>query len=168
MEKSVAREMYQLRKMTVPQLRERYAEVTGEATKSRHKDFLVRRIIWHMQANAMGGLSERARQRAMELAEDADVRLTAPKVPVEPQPNRTKVGKLETSHDDRLPLPGATLTREYKGDLIEVPVRDDGFAYAGTVYKTLSAVAKAITGTHWNGYHFFKLGKHGDAHGKTE
>lgn len=55
----------ELRKMTVGELRAEYGEVFGEPTRSFHKDFLVRRIAWRVQANAMGGLSERARQRAL-------------------------------------------------------------------------------------------------------
>jgi hypothetical protein len=56
-------------------------------------------------------------------------------------------------------MPGAVITRQYKGDTIEVRVLPHGFEYLGEVYRTLSAVAKAVTGTHWNGYHFFRLGR---------
>ena len=58
-------------------------------------------------------------------------------------------------------MPGTIITRQYKGETIEVQVLADGFEYEGEVYRTLSAVAKAVTGTHWNGYHFFKVGKKG-------
>ena len=54
-------------------------EVFGEASRSNHKQFLFRRIAWRMQANAYGGLSERARRRALEIANDADLRIRAPK-----------------------------------------------------------------------------------------
>jgi len=142
--------------MTVPQLRQKYAEAYGESTNSRHKEFLVRRIIWRLQANQEGGLSERARQRARELAADSDIRLTAPRTPQNSEvPGR--VARIDISSDDRLPMPGAVIIRRYKGENIEVRVLPHGFEYAGEVYRTLSAVAKAVTGTHWNGYHFFKL-----------
>jgi hypothetical protein len=68
-----------LRHMTVGQLKERYREVFGEGTRSGHKQFLFRRIAWRMQANAEGGLSERARKRALEIANDSDLRIRAPK-----------------------------------------------------------------------------------------
>jgi hypothetical protein len=58
-------------------------------------------------------------------------------------------------------MPGAIITRQYKGEIIEVRVLQKGFEFDGEVIRTLSAVAKKITGTHWNGYHFFKLGKKG-------
>ena len=160
MEQNIGKEVARLRRMTVAQLRERYAEVFGEQTRSRHKDYLVRRIVWRLQANAEGDLSERARRRAMELAADSDVRLTAPKNKAAPAPGQTKVATLHISQDDRLPMPGAVLTRRYKGRTIEVRVLPDGFEFEGEIYKSLSAVARVVTGTHWNGYHFFQLGKH--------
>ena len=61
--------------------------------------------------------------------------------------------------DDRLPPPGTIITREYKGQTLQVKVLPNGFEFEGEVYKSLSAVAKAITGQHCNGYHFFRLGK---------
>jgi len=64
--------------------------------------------------------------------------------------------------------PGAALTRQYKGQTIEVRVLPRGFEYEGEVYRTLSAVARKVTGTHWNGYHFFRLGTEVRAHGREE
>jgi hypothetical protein len=58
--------------------------------------------------------------------------------------------------DPRLPPPGTILNRPYKGQLLQVQVLTEGFAYAGRVYPSLSAVAKDVTGSHCNGYHFFR------------
>jgi len=55
-----------LRHMTVGQLKEKYLEAFGEVSRSNHKQFLFRRIAWRIQANALGGLSERAKRRALE------------------------------------------------------------------------------------------------------
>jgi hypothetical protein len=157
--RSVSREVAALKRMNVGQLRTRYAEVFGEATNSRHKQWLVKRIAWRMQANAEGGLSERARRRAMELADDADLRVTAPR---EPKTTTTVASSpIATAADDRLPLPGTRLLRTYKGQSVEVQVLADGFEFEGQRYKSLSAVAKAVTGNHWNGYHFFGLKRGG-------
>lgn len=74
---NVGQAVSELRRMTVTELRRKYAEVFGEQTRSYHKDFLVRRIAWRMQANEEGGLPERARRirgRALEIANDADLR----------------------------------------------------------------------------------------------
>ena len=158
---NVGKEVARLRRMTVVELRGEYAEVTGEETRSRHKEYLVRRIAWRLQANAEGGLSQRARKRAAELARGADVRLTAPRETPLPLSGPTTVAAIHFSQDNRLPMPGAVITRQYKGQTIEVRVLPDGFEYEGDVYRTLSAVAKVVTGTHWNGYHFFRLARKG-------
>ena len=76
---NVGKELAALEGLTVKQLRQRYAAVFGEATSSRHKDYLIKRIIWRVQALAHGGLSERARARAAELANDADLRMLPPR-----------------------------------------------------------------------------------------
>ena len=58
-------------------------------------------------------------------------------------------------------MPGEQLFRQYKGQTLLVNVRPDGFEFEGEVYKSLSAVARKITGTHCNGYLFFRLGGQG-------
>jgi hypothetical protein len=63
--------------------------------------------------------------------------------------------------DGRLPPPGTVITRRYKGAVLQVQVLAEGFEYAGEVFTSLSAVAKEITGSHCNGFHFFRLGEHG-------
>ena len=71
-----------LEQMTVPQLKQRYAKVYGEETRTHHKVLLIKRILWRMQALREGDLSERARQRARELANDADLRRSPPRAPI--------------------------------------------------------------------------------------
>jgi hypothetical protein len=158
---NVGKEVAALQRMTVRDLRTRYAEVFGEETRAGNKPWLVKRIAWRLQSLVEGDLSERARQRAAELANDADVRLSPPKAkPIPPSPaSRTKTATLVVAGDERLPLPGTLITREYKGQNLQVKVLPQGFEFEGEVYKSLSAVAKAITGQHCNGYYFFRLGK---------
>ena len=76
---NVTKEVATLRKMTVGELRERFAEVTGENTNAANRKWLVRRIIWRMQSIDEGGLSDRAIARSRELAGGADLRVTAPR-----------------------------------------------------------------------------------------
>ena len=66
-------------------------------------------------------------------------------------------------HDgsDRVPPPGTVILRKYKGEVLQVRVRPDGFEYDGTVFTSLSAVAKAITGSHCNGFAFFRINDQG-------
>ncbi len=158
---NIAKEITAMKQMTVDELRAKFAEVFGETTPGRHKDWLIKRIAWRLQALAEGGLSVRARRRAAELANDADLRAMAPAVRKSETttPRRTVTRATRVPSDGRLPLPGTIITRVYKGRTLEVKVLREGFEFEGEVYKSLSAVAKAITRTHWNGYHFFGLKK---------
>jgi hypothetical protein len=163
---SVARELAAIQRMTVKQLREKYAAVFGEGTATGNKTWLVRRIAWRIQALAEGDLSERAKGRAAELARDADLRLIPPpaRAAEEEMPvGRTRTKDVRVPADARLPPPGSILTRSYKGGVVQVKVLVDGFEYAGAVYASLSAAAKAVTGSHCNGFHFFKLTTAGGA-----
>ena len=154
----IGAEVARLEQMPVGELRDEYAERCGEMTSSRHRKYLIRKIAWRIQAQAEGGLTQRALQRAEALADDAEIRVTPPrqtKSAFKP-PATTKV--VQPVRDPRIPLPGAMLIRKYKRRTIRVLVAADGFEFEGERYKTLSAVAKAITGTHCNGFRFFKLG----------
>lgn len=159
---NISKEIARLPRMSPKQLRAKYLEVFGEPTRSGNKEHLIKRVAWRMQALAEGELSERARRRAGELARDADVRTTMPKTPppVPKENGHSKTVKAVFSDDDRLPVPGTEITREYKGRTLRITVMPNGFDYEGEVYRSLSAVAKAITGTHTNGYLFFRLGKY--------
>lgn len=160
---NIGKEVAAMQRMTVRELRGRYAEVFGEETRAGNKTWLVKRIAWRLQSLAEGDISERARRRAAELARDADVRLSPPKAkPVSPEPaQRTQRAALVVKGDNRLPPPGTIITREYKGQSLQLKVMPKGFEFEGEVYKSLSAVAKAITGQHCNGYRFFRLGMEG-------
>jgi hypothetical protein len=161
MELNVHKEVAAMQRLGAKQLRVRYAEAFGEETHANNKAWLVKRIAWRLQARAEGDLSERARRRAAELADDADLRLSPPRLPPTDSgaTERTTTGTLSRVGDHRLPPPGAILTRPYKGEALQVKVLPIGFAFEGEVYKSLSSVAKAITGQHCNGYQFFRLGK---------
>ena len=161
MSANLAQEIANLPRQTVAQLRSRFAEVFGEMTNAHNKSWLIKRLAWRLQAVAEGGLSERARQRAVELANDADLRLSPPKpqraIHPEEESRTNDAPSVRTQADGRLPLPGTILTRLYKGQQLQVTILDQGFAFQGKVYGSLSAVAKAITGSHCNGFLFFRL-----------
>jgi len=102
----------------------------GEATAANNHIWLVKRIVWRLQALAEGDLSQRARRRAAELARDADLCLNPPRRKTTssalPQPVRAPA-----SVDPRLPPPGTILTRPYKGQRVQVQVLTDGFRLCG-------------------------------------
>ena len=159
MNPKVAAEIARLNDLTVSQLAQRFEELFGEPCLSRHRKYLIRRISWRLQANAEGGLSERARKRAEELAEDAEVRVTAPREKRTDNEPTPAMIKMMPGRDSRLPPPGNWIERPYKGRTVRVLVVADGFEYEGQRYKSLSAVAKAVTGSHTNGFLFFRLGR---------
>src|SRR5450432_2500117 len=115
---NLAHDLATLPTLTVAQLRQRFADVFGEPTNATHKTWLVRRIAWRLQALAEGDLSERARQRAAELANDADIRLSPPRLatssPAPPQPKSAPANAARP----RLPRPGTILIRVYKGEAL--------------------------------------------------
>ena len=152
-----ARAYATLERMTTDQLRKKYGEVFGEQTNGRNKAWLVKRIAWRLQVQAEGGLSERGRQRAEELADEADLRLNPPPMKPQAPEEESAVRVLPFAADERLPPPGTVIARQYKGRTLQVKVRADGFEYEGEVHASLSAVAKAITGSHCNGFLFFRL-----------
>lgn len=160
MKLNLTKELATLERMTVGQLQERYVEVFGEPVRSRHRQYLIRRIAWRLQANAEGGLSERALRRAEELANVADIRVTPPRAEAadrdEPQAKSSTV-QVRVATDPRLPQVGSQITRKHKGRTVTVTVLADGFEYEGERYRSLSAVAKAVTGSHINGFRFFGL-----------
>jgi len=159
--RALKNEIDDLRRMTVGQLRQKHLEFFGEEARSKHKAALFKRIAWRMQMLAEGGLSERARLRAIELANDADLRIRPPKSAFEAklpsQNGHSATVTVSPGSDPRLPMPGAILSRDYKGRRISVDVRDNGFEYDGKLYKSLSSIAHKVTGTKWNGFLFFGL-----------
>jgi hypothetical protein len=146
-------EVSRLRQATVAALRRRYAEVFGEyPPRTGNKTWLSRRILWRLQALALGDLSERAKRQAALFANDADLRLSPPH-----SGRVTVLAPLPRASDPRLPKPGTILNRRYRGQLHRVQVLANGFSYEDTTHRSLSAVAKAITGSHCNGFLFFRF-----------
>src|SRR5690606_20605473 len=118
--------------------------------RTRHRAYLIRKNAWRIQANAEGDLSERARRRAAELANIADVRVMAPRTLVCPHQHGaspTTTMSIPTGNsmpdDPRLPARGSAIVREYTGRKHRVTYLADGsgFEHEGKRYRTLSAVA---------------------------
>ncbi len=153
MDDAVEMKIESLRKLKAGELRTRYRDLFGEVSPSFNRAHLFRRISWRLQAEAEGDLSERARRRASQLANDSDLRLRAPRSfwhEIErdgESPNR----------DPRLPPTDTVVERVYQGQIIRVTVLANGFEYHGKNYASLSAIAHRVTGTRWNGFHFFGL-----------
>ena len=150
--------------LSVNELREGFHEAYGFPTRSRNRQYLRKRVAWKIQADADGGLSQRALDRIEELAPLAPVRwrpgLKDVQTPGEPD-TRSASGGANAGHgkskrDPRLPRAGTLLTREYREREYQVLVLENGFEFGGRPYSTLSKIAREITGTNWNGFLFFK------------
>ena len=133
-------------------IKAKYAALYGQdSPSSSNKVFLWRKIAYRLQALEYGGLPDDTKNRINELIKRYD---PVNNNTLRPKKNPGKEGK--NGRDKRLPIPGAIIRKEYKDQLIEVKVLENGFEYQGKGYKTLSSVATAVTGDHVNGYTFFK------------
>ena len=163
MNETVIAQMEELRRLSIAALRIRYQEVFGEESRSANRGFLFRRIAFRLQARAEGDLSERARRRALEIADDSDLRLRVSKSLFGDDAQRKSEAAANPDmgysrpRDSRLPVPGTVLTRQFENRRIVVTVLEDGFEYQSRRYGSLSAIAREITGTRWNGLAFFCL-----------
>lgn len=134
------------------QLAERWTKVYGHAPpKGARRDFLLRAVAWHLQANRLGGLSPDARRL---------LRAATTQVKEKAAETRSGMGVAEldtpASPATRKQLsPGARLVRDWNGRSHVVDVLEDGFAFEGRLHKSLTAIARQITGAHWSGPRFF-------------
>lgn len=142
--------------LSIGQLVAKYEKLFGEKCRSRNRRYVYRRVAWKMQADDEGGLSERAILRATVIAGESLLRVTPPKAR---RSKKEVPASVPADWDPRIPPPGQVIERRYKGRLLIVMVMSDGFEFEGEHYKSLTAVARVVTGSHCNGFHFFKLGE---------
>jgi hypothetical protein len=145
---TIAQQVQELERLSPAELAHRYQTLLGKPPRVRNAAWLRRQVAWHLQAQQLGGLTDRAKSRLDELIAGIDLPLAAPHRP-NPAPKRVDHPKA--------PMVGTVLKRRWHDQEIIVEVREDGFAWDGVVYRSLSACAKAITGAAWNGKLFFGL-----------
>jgi len=139
--------------LTTGELHAKFAQVFGYATASHNRTYLQRKIKFRIQELAVGGLSDRALARAAELAHAGRLHhgTHGPRAVGEPSDAAAEQPRGG-------PAAGTVLRRQFQGTDHEVTVLADGsFQYAGRTYRSLSTIAKEITGTIWNGKLFFGL-----------
>ncbi len=140
---AVLHQLALLAKMKTPELREKWRELNGTEAPAYNRQHLVRRLAYRIQEMYYGGLEERAKRRLAELADSDELALAAPKAQ-----KKAVVTQL---------VPGTRLKRRWRGIEYEVTVVEGGFLYKGTVYRSLTAAAEAITGMKQSGRNFFGL-----------
>jgi hypothetical protein len=133
-----------LKTRSTRELRDMWRELFGKEPPVLGRRYLEDRIAFKTQELSFGGLPERARRKL-----DALVAQLEPKAARRRDPGR--------------PIAGTQLRRDWKGIEHIVTVREHDFEYEGRPYRSLSAVAREITGTRWNGWLFFGLRRNGTA-----
>jgi hypothetical protein len=141
MENSVIAQLAALPGKTTAELKQLWRDLYDREPPPYNKPFLVKRLAYRIQELAYSGLSARAEAKLNALIEEEDRRVK---------------GKLPVRKGDR-PITGTRLIREWQGVEHCVTVLTDGYEYAGRPYRSLSAIARTITGTRWNGPAFFGL-----------
>lgn len=147
--KGIAEEIAELRRLPVADLVVRYEQAFGKPPRVKHREHLWRKIAWKVQEQRFGGLSGAARKKLDELIAGLDVPTLAPRT------TRARTPSLTSGE----PPIGTTLVRPWNGQEIIATRVDAGWECDGVVHRSLTAVAKAVTGTHWNGRLFFALVK---------
>lgn len=155
----IAAQLHALQGLGTAELRRRYRELFGEDTPSYNREYLFKRIAWRLQEQAYGGLSDRAARRLDALVDESLIRQRPPKGFTPPVD--AGAAPAATTRRDDLRV-GTVLRRQYKGREIAVTILEHGVQHDGVLYTSLTAAARAITGTHTSGRLFFGL-----AHGKA-
>ncbi len=150
--KSIPEEIAELRGMVVADLVQRYEAAFGKPPRVKHREWLWRRIAWKVQERRFGGLSTVAKKRLDELIGELDV----------PLGQRTVNGKVARPRSGDPPL-GTALIRRWRGHDICATRTAEGWEHEGVVYGSLSAVAKAVTGSHMSGPAWFGLARRKEA-----
>ena len=138
---SVVAELAALKRMSVAELKAKWESLFGTPAPNNSRSYLELRLCYRIQELTLGGLSRETRRTLDLLADEI----------------YGKIGRKAIIADSRNPVVGTRLVREWDGAEHTVTVMKDGFDWQGRKFKSLSAVAKAITGTQWNGYRFFGL-----------
>ena len=138
---SVVAQLAALRKMSVVELKQRWETLFGTPAPNNSRSYLEVRLGNRIQELMLGGLSRDTRRVLDLLVKELE----------------GKNSRRAIMTDPRKPVPGTRLLREWDGAEHSVTVLRDGFDWQGRKFKSLSAVARAITGTQWNGYRFFGL-----------
>ncbi len=145
-----------LKEMPLGELEKKYEELfDGKKAPSNNKVYLWRKIAYRIQELEHGELSSEAQGKIEDFIRKYDPVNNKSLRPTTTTNSSSKKSRL--SRDKRLPIPGTVITKEYKGILLQVKVLESGFEYNNKIYKSLTAIAKEVTGAHWNGYLFFNL-----------
>lgn len=146
MSDSVLRQVADLHNLTHEQLRELWRTLNGGEPPAYNRRYIISRLAYRIQEIAYGGLSDDAHEKMSEALKRHGYNEDG-------MPARS--GDRRVSSSRNLPIIGSKIVREWNGKRYEVIALRDGFEFEGRKYRSLTAIVKAITGTHWNGRKFF-------------
>ncbi|MFA5337360.1 MAG: DUF2924 domain-containing protein [Candidatus Omnitrophota bacterium] len=156
MQENLLTKIMNLKDASLEELKKKYLELfESKPVPSNNKTYLWKKIAYKLQEIEYGGLSTEAQGKIQGLIQKYDPvnnKAMRPEDTSQDQPKKTNLRR-----DKRLPIPGTVITKEYKGIKLQIKILESGFEYSSKVYKTLTAIAKEVTGAHWNGYLFFNL-----------
>jgi hypothetical protein len=147
-------EIMELKEKSLAELKTKYKELFGQEPPSSNKVFLWRKIAYRLQELECGNVTEDTQGKIQELIKKYD---PVNNTNIRPDNGNEQIAKNKPNRDRRLPIPGTLITKEYKGKKYELKILEKDFGYNNKIYKSLSAIAKEVTGAHWNGYLFFNL-----------
>lgn len=156
---AAAIDLGRLSQMRPEDLQRVYRSMFGRNSPAGNSKFARRKIAWRVQAEREGGLPDSARQRGLAIAQDAAASVRIPVRSSNAKFHHVTVTSLVSEHDSRLPMPGSLIVKRYRGRNLIVQVHERDFECEGRRFSSLSALAKDITGTKWNGLAFFGLNR---------
>jgi hypothetical protein len=146
MSTSLLKQIADLERRSLAELQDRWRQLVGTEPPRYAREFMVKRLAYRLQELAHGGLTQDTRDRMNQLLDDAGYN----------ELGGLRAGARPRAHRES-PVVGTRLVREWDGRRHEVTVVQGGFEFEGQRYRSLSAIAKVVTGTHWNGRAFFGL-----------
>ena len=147
---SVLKQIADLQNLSHAQLQQLWRTLYGKEPTASNRPYLVKRLAYRIQEIAYGGLSDKSRKMMDDILDSRGFDENGGSVDGRRTERKRKMG---------VPVVGTRLVREWNGRTYEVTVVHGGFEYEGRRYRSLTAIATAITGTHWNGRAFFGLKK---------
>ena len=152
MKHNVLNQLAELDNLSISELKKKWRSLFETEPPRYNRTFLVKRLAYRIQELAYGGLSDETKARMDGILKTAGC---------------DELGRLPHKKNSSAYLPGTSFIREWRGERHEVLVLADGFEYRGRQFKSLSAIAREITGTRWNGPLFFGVRNGALANAKT-
>jgi hypothetical protein len=141
----------ELQALSRPELIKKWKELFGtNSPKNAKNDVLIKQIVWELQSRDQGGYSPQTEKQLDKLSNKLAAKQEVNEADIKESCRQSLTLEIKA---------GTKLIREYKGEKHEVTALDKGFEYRGNQYKSLSGIAKHITGTQWNGKVFFGVKK---------